>query len=90
MNDQQPIPIATPVQPMPPPQQASQTGSTRALATLILGVLSLICGGFMTGIPAIILGHMELKAIKLGTAPKEGEGLAKVGYILGIVGTVLT
>ena len=91
MDTQNTIPVAQPVQPVSPPQQqASQTGSTRALATLILGVLSLICGGFMTGIPAIILGHMELNAIKKGEAPKEGEGLAKVGYILGIVGTVLT
>lgn len=89
MNEEQKIPVAQPVEPSQP-SQPSSTGSTRALITLILGVLSLVCGGFVMGIPAIILGHMELKAIKNGEAPKEGEGVAKVGYILGIVGTVLT
>lgn len=89
MNQEQNIPVAQPVEPSQP-SQPSSTGSTRALATLILGILSLVCGGFVMGIPAIILGHMELKAIKSGEAPKEGEGIAKVGYILGIVGTVLT
>lgn len=89
MNEEQKIPVAKPVEPSQPTQQSS-TGSTRALVTLILGVLSLVCGGFVMGIPAIILGHMELKAIKNGEAPKEGEGIAKVGYILGIIGTVLT
>jgi len=89
MNEEQNIPVAQPVEPSQPTQPSS-TGSTRAVATLILGILSLVCGGFVTGIPAIILGNMELKAIKNGEAPKEGEGVAKVGYILGIVGTILT
>lgn len=85
------IPVAKPVEPKTIPQeQLSQTGSTRALITLILGILSLVCAGFLTGIPAIIIGHIELKAIQRGEAPKEGEGVAKVGFILGIVGTVLT
>ncbi len=89
--ENQDIPVAQPVQPTPQPSGApSQTGSTRAVVTLILGILSLVCGGFLTGIPAIIIGHMELKAIKNGEAPREGEGVTKVGYILGIVGTVLT
>lgn len=89
MNDERTIPVAQPVEPVQQPV-ASQMGSTRAVVTLILGILSLVCGGFLTGIPAIIIGHMELKAIKSGLAPKEGEAVTKVGFILGIVGTVLT
>lgn len=90
MNEQN-IPVAQPVEQKPSTTEPpSQTGSNRALVVLILGILSLVCGGFLTGIPAIILGNMELKAIKNGEAPQEGEGVAKVGYILGIVGTVLT
>ena len=89
--EEQNIPVAKPVEPTAPTGgQSSQTGSTRAVVTLILGILSLVCAGFLTGIPAIIIGHMELKAIKQGEAPKEGEGVAKVGFILGIVGTALT
>ena len=86
--NQDDIPVAQPV--APPPQQAQPGPSGRALASLILGILSLICMGFIAGIPAIILGSMELRAIKAGQAPAAGEGTAKVGWILGIVGTVLT
>ena len=67
MNDQ-PIPVARPVEP-PPAATAPPSASTRALASLILGVLSLVCMGFVAGIPAIILGSMELKAIRLHEAP---------------------
>lgn len=70
--------------------QATQGASGRAIATLILGILAIASMGFLTGIPAIVIGHIELKAIKLGQAPKAGEGLARVGLILGIIGTVLT
>jgi hypothetical protein len=82
------IPTAEPVTPPPAPVAAGASG--RAIASLILGILSLVCMGFLTGIPAIILGSMELKAIKANRAPLAGEGVAKVGYILGIVGTALT
>jgi len=88
MSEEQ-IPVAKPVE--APPEAAAQPGASgRAVASLVLGILSLICMGFMAGIPAIILGSMELRAIKDGKAPKAGEGVAKVGYILGIVGTVMT
>ena len=86
--EQDNIPVAKPVQ--TPSSEPVQTASSRAIAALILGILSLVCMGFTTGIPAIILGSMELKAIKSGTSPKVGEGVAKIGYILGIIGTVLT
>lgn len=82
------IPIARPVE--EPQQPRAPSASGRALASLILGILSLVCMGFLAGIPAIILGSMELKAIKRGESPRAGETLAKVGYILGIVSVVLT
>ncbi len=92
--DEQNIPMAKPVENYQGTQQspqgpANQAGS-KAMIALILGILSLVCMGFLTGIPAIIIGKMELKDIKEGKSPKEGEGIAKVGFILGIVGTVLT
>ncbi len=63
---------------------------TKAVISLILGVLSVLCMGFMTGIPAIIVGQMELKDIRANKSPASGESIAKIGYILGIVGTVLS
>jgi len=62
----------------------------KAIAALILGILSLICCGFFTGIPAIIIGKQEMNAIKNGLSAKEGFTLAQVGFILGIVGTALS
>lgn len=90
--EQENVPVAQPAPQPPesPPAHPAKAASNRAMATLILGILALICMGFVAGIPAIILGSMELKAIKGGQAPQEGEGLARVGYILGIIGTILT
>jgi len=34
------------------------------------------------------LGNKELKAIRVGEAPITGEGSAKAGMILGIIGTI--
>ncbi len=84
------IPHAVPVTPQRPQGPETPAAGGRAVAALILGILSLMCMGFVTGIPAIILGQMELKAIKAGHAPVSGESSAKVGLILGIIGTVLT
>ncbi len=79
-------PAPTPEAPMaPPPGPAG-----KAIAALILGILSLICCGFFTGIPAIIIGKQEMNAIKEGLSKKEGFTLAQVGFILGIVGTALS
>ncbi len=83
------IPVAKPVA-KPPAAPSGTNASSRAVATLVLGILSITCTGLMTGIPAIILGTMELRAIKAGESPKEGESSAKIGLVLGIVGTLLT
>lgn len=89
--ESQNIPEAKPVeQPQTPAPAAGQAASGRAVTTLILGILSVICSGFVAGIPAIVLGSMELKAIKAGRAPAAGESAAKVGLVLGIVGTAFT
>lgn len=80
--EQEPVPI--------PPQQAPDKGppaSTRALAALILGILSCIFFGLFAGIPAIVLGRKEEKAIARGEAPVAGTNFARFGWILGIVGT---
>lgn len=80
------IPPAQPVQQVIPPPSPSG----RAIATLILGILSIICCGFFCGIPAIILGKQELNAIKEGRSNAEGNTITQIGFILGIVGTVLS
>lgn len=99
-----PSPYSTPSQPQQPPpypgyqgppvyqssyanQPASASG--RAITSMVLSILGLVCFGFLTSIPGMILGKMEMNAIAAGQAPRAGETLAKVGFYLGIAGTVI-
>jgi hypothetical protein len=88
--ENQNIPEAEPIESPTSQQPLQQAASGRAVAALVMGILSIICMGFIAGIPAIILGSMELRDIKANRAPAAGETAAKVGYVLGIVGTALT
>lgn len=56
---------------------------------MILGILSLVCCGLFTAIPAIILGHLAKKEID-ATPGQSGRGMAQAGFILGIIGVVLS
>ena len=62
--------------------------SNRPTIALILGILGIVCCGLLAPI-AWYIGSQELKAIAAGSAPAAGEGLAKAGMILGIIGSVL-
>lgn len=66
-----------------------QKNNTKAIVALVLGILGLICCGFLTGIPAIFVGKSELNAIDAGQSDPSNRGLAKAGFILGIVSTIL-
>jgi hypothetical protein len=63
---------------------APQQESGLAIASLVLGVVSMTGPGLLLGIPAIITGAMALKR-KLG-----GRNLALAGLITGIISTVLS
>lgn len=78
--------MTTPLGGSPPPP--TQPSKGRATTVLILGILGLICCGILAPI-AWYMGNQELKAIREGRAPAEGEGMAKAGMILGIIGTIL-
>ena len=63
--------------------------SNRAMISAGLAVLGLLCCGFLTGIPAAILGWLEINAIKEGKAPPSGMMMAQVGLWLGIAGSII-
>jgi len=86
MEPQQPY---SPVSQPPIPPRSASYSSTKTIVSLVLGILSLVCCGFFAGIPAIILGKSELKAIDAGQVHESNRMMAKVGMILGIVGTIL-
>ncbi|HWQ36603.1 MAG TPA: DUF4190 domain-containing protein [Blastocatellia bacterium] len=71
-----------------PPQQQSASG--RAIASMILSLVSLVTCGPLLSVPGLILGKMELNAINAGQAPRAGETFAKIGYYAGIAVTALS
>ncbi len=82
-----------------PPQQygyadqmsGRQSGASgRAIAALVLGIISIVMCCTPAGIIGIVLGKMEMNAIQEGRAPRAGESVAKVGFYLGIVATALS
>ena len=70
-----------PASPTPFGAQGQQNGL--ALGSLICGVLSLVCLGPLTAIPALVLGFMQLQKIKTDPAQYGGKGMAIAGMALG-------
>ncbi len=57
---------------------------------MILGILSPLCCGLLTGIPALILGRMGRREIDQSGGTQGGRGMATAGVVLGIIGIVLS
>ena len=67
---------------------AAKSDNKRALWSLILGIVGVICCQLAAPF-AWWMGRAEVKAIDAGLGSAENRGLALAGMILGIVGTVL-
>lgn len=72
------------------PQFQSAGASARAIASMILSIISPFTCWFVLSIPGMIMGKMEMDAIRKGQAPKAGETMAKVGFYVGLIVTVLS
>jgi hypothetical protein len=62
--------------------------SGKAIAALVLGILSLLIAGIILGVVAVVLGVMARKEIA-ADPNREGDGMALAGIITGAIGTVL-
>jgi uncharacterized protein DUF4190 len=62
--------------------------SSKAVWALVLGILGLLCCGFFTGIPAIILGKQAQNDIDRSGGAQTGRGMATAGFVLGIIACV--
>lgn len=60
----------------------------KAIWSLVLGILSITCCYFLTGIPGWILGAAARKEIR--ASGQQGTGVATAGYVLSIIGTILS
>jgi len=65
----------------------SEPASSRAIWSLVLGILGLVLCGILSPL-AWWLGASELRDIKAGLSPQSGQGIATAGVVLGIIGTV--
>ena len=78
--------MTNPPQQPPFPQQAvqDQKKSGLAIASLVLGIFSFFTW-IITGIPAIICGHIAKNKIKQSNGTLTGSGMAITGLVLGYV-----
>ncbi|ROR91439.1 DUF4190 domain-containing protein [Nocardioides aurantiacus] len=88
----------TPPPPPPPgggygaPGGYAQPAKTSPLAiiSLVTGIVGLLCCNyFVLSIAAIATGFIGRKQIRESNGTQKGDGMAKAGFILGIVGIVL-
>ena len=68
---------------------APQKTDGLAITSLVLGILSMICCGIVTGIPAVICGHIAIGRMKKDPN-LQGKGLAMAGLIIGYLGIVVS
>ena len=63
-----------------------------AVASLVLGIISLVIVGIglLTGVPAAICGHAALRAIKAEPTEYGGSGMAIAGLITGYIGLLIS
>src|SRR5215467_13756241 len=88
---------AVSLSPAPPPPVMPQAGAYagaqqtdgKAVTSLILGILSWLGFWLLTGIPAIIFGHMSRKAIRESQGRLQGDGMALTGLILGYISVAI-
>lgn len=64
---------------------APQGNNKKAVWSLVLGILGIICCQILA-IPALIMGRSAQAEIAAGNGT--GAGMAKAGFILGIIGIV--
>ena len=76
--------------PFQPPPAGVTEDKTMGIVSLALGILSIVlCCGFLTGVPAVIVGFMHKNKVDANPNQYGGRGLALGGIISGIIGTVL-
>ena len=76
----------------PPPAPGGYGGvpqqNKKALWSMILGIIGIVCCGFFTGIPALILANQAKSEIRASGGTQTGEGMATAGFVMGIVSIV--
>ena len=61
-----------------------------AITSLVLGIFSMVCFGILTGIPAIICGHLAHNRTRKMPERYAGAGMAIAGFVLGYTSILTT
>lgn len=73
-------------------QNQVQVNAPNAVASLVLGILSLVIGcmgvGLILGIIGLVLGNSGTKAFNANPTKYKGEGMLKAGKVLSILGII--
>ena len=73
-----------------PPSLPAGEEKGLAIASFVLGILSMVCFGFLAGIPAIICGHIARSRVRRSPAQYTGAGFALAGLIMGYFSIIVT
>lgn len=60
---------------------SEEKSTSMAVASMVMGILSWVCGGIFLAIPAVVCGHIARGKIKRGECA--GDGMALAGLITG-------
>lgn len=62
-----------------------------AIASMVLGICGIVLGTLiLTGLPAVICGHIARRQIRESSLPVAGDGMALAGLILGYMSIIFT
>lgn len=75
--------------PPPPPSYGQPESNGLAVASMIVGIASLVCFGVFPGIVAVILGLVALSKIKKDPGQAGGHSQAWTGIITGSLGVLI-
>ncbi len=82
-------PIGGPIAGNPAPPGGGSGSGQKATIALVLAIAALVCCGPVAGVPAAIVGWMELDANKHGRSPAGGKWMAQVGLWGGLASSVI-
>ena len=69
--------------PPAPVYTGSQETDSKAILSLILGILAVFPLWLLAGIPAIVLGHLSKSSIRQSMGRLKGDGMATAGLVMG-------
>jgi hypothetical protein len=88
LSDEPEMEIEQEVEDRPRRRRRPADSSGKAIASLVLGILSMCGCTCLTGLPSIVLGILSLRDIGRAAGMLTGKPMAIIGIVLGSLGTL--